>query len=535
MTMPSKPGIAVSPEKATKGRGQGGESLRPGPHGRGDRRENQHRRPSGTDSHRLGRSIGHDPSMQPLASPSNERHSYVTREATEAKPIRIMVVEDEALVAMDLRNTLQRLGYEVVGSTARGEEVVQLANGCHPDVILMDVRLAGAMDGIEAATRVREQLDIPVVFLTAYTDGANLERAKLAFPYGYVVKPFDSASLHAAVEIIHYRRLAEQEHSRAEQIRENAMQDEVRRLQELNEMRARFVSMASHELNTPLTPILLSLEVLGRSLEGKLGPREERSLKSVARNLKRLAALVHDLLDAARMQSGRLEIRPTESNIRAIAEGVVETFRARAEEKDIVLHVKADGAARGVADPNRITQVITNLVHNALKFTPAEGRVDVTVLTQDGVIEVKVKDTGRGLEQAQIRELFQPFSMVHDIVSTPDQGTGLGLYLSRGIAEAHGGRLECQSEGPGHGSTFTLTLPVAGPPVMRKKESSPPATTAEATAGTTARPVAGTIPPPHRTGAKRPPRPPRDQAGHGTDDSRPQTGGGRRNRLAERR
>ncbi len=114
---------------------------------------------------------------------------------------RILVVEDEAIVARDLTRQLARLGYEPVADTPRGEEAVELAARLHPDLVLMDIHLAGQIDGIAAATAIREQQDIPVVFLTAFADDAVLQRSKQAEPFGYIVKPFDERELHSVVEI----------------------------------------------------------------------------------------------------------------------------------------------------------------------------------------------------------------------------------------------------------------------------------------------------------------------------------------------
>jgi signal transduction histidine kinase len=135
------------------------------------------------------------------------------------------------------------------------------------------------------------------------------------------------------------------------------------------------------------------------------------------------------------------------------------SYEAVAEAKRIALHVHADDGLRVRADPKRILQVLFNLLGNAMKFTPEGGRIDVDAHTVDGHVEVSVKDTGPGLTQEQISRLFLPFSQVHDTEHTTFGGTGLGLYISRGIAEQHAGTLSCESAGPGQGSRFTFALP----------------------------------------------------------------------------
>ena len=128
---------------------------------------------------------------------------------TEPRVPRILIVEDEGVTAMDLERTVVRLGYQVAETCATGEEAVRLAAELSPDLVLMDIRLAGALDGIEAAARLREQADIPVVFLTAQGDQQTLARARAAAPYAYVLKPFDERELQISIDMSLYRHDAE--------------------------------------------------------------------------------------------------------------------------------------------------------------------------------------------------------------------------------------------------------------------------------------------------------------------------------------
>ncbi len=122
--------------------------------------------------------------------------------------IQILIVEDEAIVSMDLRYKLEALGYGVLAEISSGEEAIEAASQLHPDVVLMDIGLSGEMDGIDAAVEIHGQLDVPVVYFTAYVDEATLERAKATEPSGYILKPFDDALLRAVVE------MAVQKHTR---------------------------------------------------------------------------------------------------------------------------------------------------------------------------------------------------------------------------------------------------------------------------------------------------------------------------------
>ncbi len=121
----------------------------------------------------------------------------------------ILIVEDEVIVAADLDHKLDRLGYTVCGRTAYGEDAVALVRELGPDLVLMDIRLAGEMDGVEAAERIRRECDVPVIYLTAHADRATLDRAKRTEPFGYILKPFDERELESHIEMALYKHQAE--------------------------------------------------------------------------------------------------------------------------------------------------------------------------------------------------------------------------------------------------------------------------------------------------------------------------------------
>jgi len=137
--------------------------------------------------------------------------SPIELKGPSAQVARILVVEDERIVAMGLRNQLRRLGYEVVGTVTSGEQAIQKVEEQIPDLVLMDIRLEGEMDGIEAARTIRERFDIPVVYLTAYSGGDILERAKITEPYGYILKPYEDRDLHVVIETALYKHHAEKD------------------------------------------------------------------------------------------------------------------------------------------------------------------------------------------------------------------------------------------------------------------------------------------------------------------------------------
>lgn len=175
---------------------------------------------------------------------------------------RILVAEDERIVALDIRDRLQHLGYTVAAIASSGEGAIERIAELHPDVVLMDIKMPGALDGIEAAAQIREQFEIPVVFVTAYADETTLERAKITGPFGYVLKPFEDRDLQVAVEFALYRHKMEQE-----------LKQRVRELTALNKMFQKHlmewftVVEAYHELLRALRSLVQELNVVVKRAE----------------------------------------------------------------------------------------------------------------------------------------------------------------------------------------------------------------------------------------------------------------------------
>ncbi|HVM45889.1 MAG TPA: ATP-binding protein [Candidatus Thermoplasmatota archaeon] len=243
---------------------------------------------------------------------------------------------------------------------------------------------------------------------------------------------------------------------------------QIEKLEEVSMLKTQLLNMASHELNTPIAALRLQLHML------KLGgveedPRRAKAFTLLDRNVERLATLVKDVLDVARMQSGQLKLRREHIDLKRIVEDAAELYAAPYLEKGVNLEVEAI-KVDAIADPQRVTQVLVNLLSNALKFTPEGGCVRVVLEEDYDVALVRVSDTGRGLTPEQMARLFEPFSQVHDTHVESKGGTGLGLHISRGIIEQHGGRIWCESDGPGTGATFAFALPLMG---MVKAEAAP--------------------------------------------------------------
>ncbi|HUR61802.1 MAG TPA: PAS domain-containing sensor histidine kinase [Candidatus Thermoplasmatota archaeon] len=237
---------------------------------------------------------------------------------------------------------------------------------------------------------------------------------------------------------------------------------EVHRLQERDRLRTEFMSEASHELNTPLTPIRLQLQLL--KLAPGLGPKEIANLDAIERNVLRLAGLVHDMLEASRLQAGRFKLERTRVDLSNLVEDAAESFREQANQEGLRLDIVCAPRLFVQADTDRTMQVLFNLLSNALKYNAKGGLVEVGTKRHADHAIAWVRDTGVGLTPEQVGKLFRPFARVHDTRSGGPKGTGLGLFICKGIVEEHGGRIWVESEGPGKGSTWSFTIPLASRP-----------------------------------------------------------------------
>lgn len=238
------------------------------------------------------------------------------------------------------------------------------------------------------------------------------------------------------------------------------------RVQEAHEMRTRLLHTITHDLQNPLSPIQIQLRLLEKNTDEDL----KRRLGIVGRNVEQIKRLVADLSDVSKLQDGRLALVRAPMDLAAVVHDVADSFRPLAAERGIALECQADGPLPLHGDAVRLRQVQANLVSNALKFTPRGGTVTQRARREGAQVVAEVTDSGRGLSAEEAARLFQPFSQVHKPGEVAERGTGLGLFISRGLAEAHGGTLTVASEGHGKGSTFRLTLPAATAP-----PASPPA------------------------------------------------------------
>jgi signal transduction histidine kinase len=282
--------------------------------------------------------------------------------------------------------------------------------------------------------------------------------ARTGLPYGpgelgQLGRAFDDMA--ESLQRLRERRLQEEQLRR-----KNAeLEEQNRRVWEVNRLKTEFVSLVSHELRTPLSSIVGYVELLSEGRVGAIAPEQREYLAIVKHNIDRLIELIDDLLDISRIEAGKVTLRRTTLDLLPLIQAVASLLRPQLEAKGQRLSLDLPPTLPPVlGDPERLTQILTNLISNAYKYTPAEGSISITARQEDGRVRIDVRDTGIGLSLDDQARLFIPFFRAQHRATQAVGGTGLGLAITRLLVELHGGEITVTSA-LGQGSIFSFTLP----------------------------------------------------------------------------
>lgn len=260
-----------------------------------------------------------------------------------------------------------------------------------------------------------------------------------------------------------YQELAKMTQTLEQRVRERTqeLQAANEKLQELDRLKSAFVSIVSHELRTPMTSIKGYVENMLDGLTGALTERQAYYLSRVKFNTERLTRMINDLLDLSRIEAGRVELHLTTIPVQALVLEITEALQPMAHEKGLSLQAHQEGGPMEIrADRDKLHQILTNLIQNALKFTPKGGEIRVeTRLAEEGVAQFCVVDTGCGIPPHELPKVFERFYR-GEYVQAEQRGAGLGLAITKSLVELHGGRIWAEST-VGQGSRFFFTMPLA--------------------------------------------------------------------------
>jgi signal transduction histidine kinase len=415
--------------------------------------------------------------------------------SASSTPVNILLVDDQPGRLLTYRAILEPLGEHMVDCSSGAEALKRLMDDEYA-VILLDVNMPG-MDGFETANLIHQHPRFertPIIFVTAVnvSDMDRMRGYKLG-AVDYVMVPVIPEILRTKVEVLvelfRKRRelqlanehlAAANEALRAEKARElNVLNESLRlanqelaqrnvdlqsqvgereraeaQLRELDRRKDEFLATLAHELRNPLAPLRNALNI--RKLAGSEDPLQGM----MERQLDLLVRLIDDLLDVARINRGKLVLRPAQTTLQEVLNVAMETSSSWLESGMHPLRVSLPDASLPImADPHRLSQVFSNLLSNAAKYSDPGTPIEVSAQADDDGMVVEVRDHGIGLTETQAARIFELFAQVDTSVERSRGGLGIGLTLVRQLVEMHGGTITVASDGLGHGSTFRVRLP----------------------------------------------------------------------------
>jgi len=369
----------------------------------------------------------------------------------EDKPPAALVVDDDEADLLYFQNSLQNQGFRVASAMTAEDAVRELSRGGW-DVIILDWMLP-QMTGIELLGKLKNNpswRDIPVILVTAKAGSGALDKGLTAGARDYIRKPVDRTELMARVRaaISNKRILEKLENSNQELMRLCQMKDE-------------FLSMVSHDVRAPLNSIVGFSDFLLEGKMGDLNEKQQRMIEVIKKSARAQLSLVENLLEVARLNSGRINLKLRKADLSGIAQECWEGLKPNADKKNIeFVFTAASQAAMVMVDDMRICQVVNNLITNAIKFTPRGGRVEVSVLLADNGPTLSVKDNGPGVPEEERSRLFNRFEQTRIKSTSGESGFGLGLAIVKNIVEMHNGNVWLESRF-GEGAEFFVCLPSA--------------------------------------------------------------------------
>lgn len=369
----------------------------------------------------------------------------MTRDMVEQKSI--LIVEDELISAYDLASVLEQLGYGVTGIVDTGEDAIAHVQANLPNLVLMDIQLAGQINGIEASQKL-QSYPVPIVYLTAYSDEVTIEKAIPTCPYGYLTKPIQINNLRTTLAVT-LSKFERDQHN----------QELLAAQQRLNDLKSNFMSVLAHDFRNPLAGMLMSLEML-QHYEQKLDQaKKEKHYQRMRKAIGRLNAQFEELLTLTRVESEKLPFNPQPVDVIALCEDLVADYDDLESDSSRLNFIPDSDCGTHFLDPQLLRHILGNLLSNAVKYSPAGSPVEFRLICTRQAVTFEVRDRGIGIPPEDLDTLFKPFERASN--ASKIQGTGIGLYIVKQAVDHHQGTITVDSE-VGVGSVFTVTLPSVG-------------------------------------------------------------------------
>lgn len=356
----------------------------------------------------------------------------------------ILNVDDSDGARYAKTRTLTRAGFKVIEAASGGEALVKARNE-YPNLILLDVKLPD-INGMEVCRQLKEDpatKNILVLQTSAsFLGSADKIRSLDGGADNYLVEPIDPDELIANVKAL--LRLGKVE----------------RQLRDVDRRKDEFLATLAHELRNPLAPIRTSVELL-KKLDPVVGKMQENARNTIQRHTDHLACLVDDLLDVSRISHGKITLRSDPVELTTFINSAIETSMHAILERAHNLTVNIPSEAIWIrGDRVRLSQIVSNVLLNAAKFTNPGGKLDLSAVVVDGKIDIRLTDNGIGISENSIDSIFELFSQSGHASDRRHEGLGIGLSLARALVKLHDGEIQLSSAGVGQGSTCRILLPI---------------------------------------------------------------------------
>ncbi len=408
---------------------------------------------------------------------------------------KVLITEDDEVTARLTEKIIERLGHKSVGIATNGSQAVQMSSEKKPDIVLMDISLPGEIDGIKATDTIMHENSIPVIYVSGMTDTKTMERVLSSHPFGYLPKPVNPDILNTVVELAIQRHRLEQQliknrnelvilnnqlevkiEERTSELREknkNLTEEVTRRRRseaqlkvalatekELNELKSRIVSIISHEIKTPLTSVKGSAELIEMYLDSDAGrDKIYKHLNNIKQSVNSLTNLISETLLVSKMDSGKYEPKSEPLNLKEELHTIIDQIENGYSDKhSIILDIDSNVPDIIISDSLLINQIFSNLISNAVKYSPDTEIVEVELSRKNNSLVFKVKDYGIGIPDKDKKYLFEMFHRASN--TSKIGGTGLGLSIVKRSVEQLKGEVRFTSE-IDKGTEFVVELPLA--------------------------------------------------------------------------
>lgn len=362
----------------------------------------------------------------------------------------ILVVDDSEQNIFILLSTLEEKYNILVAND--GESALSIIEETLPDLILLDIMMPG-MDGLELCSKLKadeSKKDIPIIFITSKTETEDIIKGFQVGGVDYITKPFKREEVQARVKT-HMQLVSSQKQLKIKN----------KRLADLNEQKNAFVGIAAHDLCNPISNISLIVEMVIANNYKDINMLNGY-MEIIQSSTKRMTTLITNLLEVSAIESGNLELEMQPASLKGLILERIQLFTMSAQKKGIKLHTSLSDINIFSFDPNHISQVIDNLVTNAIKFSQFNTNVYITLDNETyGIIKVSVRDEGPGISKEDQEKLYRYFQKLEARPTGGEQSTGLGLAIAKKVVETHNGSMYVDSQ-LGVGTTFSFTLPVKG-------------------------------------------------------------------------